>query len=50
LGGYDFARYVHFVAMAAIVGFLLIHVIMAFVVPALRAMIVDGEKHVAHPR
>lgn len=41
LGGYDFARYVHFAAMAAIVGFLLIHVIMAFVVPkSLRAMII----------
>jgi thiosulfate reductase cytochrome b subunit len=40
-GGYDFARYVHFAAMAAIVGFLLIHVVMAFVVPkSLRAMIV----------
>jgi thiosulfate reductase cytochrome b subunit len=40
-GGYDFARYVHFAAMAAIVGFLLIHVIMAFVVPkSLRAMII----------
>jgi thiosulfate reductase cytochrome b subunit len=41
LGGYDFARYVHFTAMAAIVGFLLIHVIMAFAVPkSLRAMII----------
>jgi len=41
LGGYDFARYVHFSAMAAIVGFLLIHVIMAFLVPkSLRAMII----------
>ena len=40
-GGYDVARYVHFVAMSAIVGFLLIHVIMAFVVPkSLRAMII----------
>jgi thiosulfate reductase cytochrome b subunit len=40
-GGYDFARYVHFAAMAAIVGFLLIHLIMAFVVPkSLRAMII----------
>src|SRR5207302_2133525 len=38
-GGYDTARYVHFFAMASIVGFLLIHVIMAFVVPkSLRAM------------
>src|SRR5437867_8267626 len=41
LGGYDWARYVHFFAMAAIVGFLLIHVVMAFVVPkSLRAMII----------
>ena len=39
-GGYDTARYVHFVAMATIVGFLLIHVIMAVLVPrSLRAMI-----------
>src|SRR3989304_1371062 len=28
-GGYDFARYVHFFAMAAIVGFLSIHIVMA---------------------
>ena len=39
-GGYDAARYVHFLAMAAIVGFIVIHVVMAFVVPkSLRAMI-----------
>ena len=39
-GGFDAARYVHFFAMAAIVGFLVIHVVMAFVVPkSLRAMI-----------
>jgi thiosulfate reductase cytochrome b subunit len=39
-GGYDAARYVHFFAMATIVGFLIVHVVMAFVVPkALRAMI-----------
>ncbi len=39
-GGYDFARYVHFTAMATIVGFVIIHVIMAFVVPkSLRAMV-----------
>jgi thiosulfate reductase cytochrome b subunit len=39
-GGFDAARYVHFLAMAAIVGFLLIHVIMAVLVPrSLRAMI-----------
>jgi thiosulfate reductase cytochrome b subunit len=40
-GGYEAARYVHFVAMTAIAGFVLVHVIMAFVVPkSLRAMIV----------
>jgi thiosulfate reductase cytochrome b subunit len=40
-GGYDLARYVHFFAMAAIVGFSVIHVVMAFLVPkALRAIIV----------
>jgi thiosulfate reductase cytochrome b subunit len=39
-GGYDAARYVHFFAMAAIVGFLVVHVIMAVLVPkSLRAMI-----------
>jgi thiosulfate reductase cytochrome b subunit len=39
-GGYDAARYVHFLAMAATVGFIVIHVVMAFVVPkSLRAMI-----------
>ncbi len=40
-GGYDAARYVHFFAMAAIVGFVVIHVIMAVLVPkSLRAMII----------
>jgi thiosulfate reductase cytochrome b subunit len=39
-GGYDAARYVHFAAMAAIAGFVAIHVVMAFVVPkSLRAMV-----------
>ena len=39
-GGYDAARYVHFFAMAAIVGFLAVHVIMSLLVPkSLRAMI-----------
>ncbi len=39
-GGYDAARYVHFFAMAAIAGFVAIHVVMAFIVPkSLRAMI-----------
>jgi len=39
-GGYDAARYVHFFCMAAIVGFLVIHVMLALLVPkSLRAMI-----------
>jgi thiosulfate reductase cytochrome b subunit len=39
-GGYDVARYVHFFAMAAIVGFLVVHVALALIVPkSLRAMI-----------
>jgi thiosulfate reductase cytochrome b subunit len=40
-GGYDLARYVHFFAMASIVGFLTVHVALALIVPkSLRAMIV----------
>ena len=40
-GGYDFARYVHFFAMASIVGFLTVHVALALLVPkSLRAMII----------
>jgi thiosulfate reductase cytochrome b subunit len=39
-GGYEAARYVHFFAMAAIVGFLVIHVVLAVIVPkSLRAII-----------
>ena len=40
-GGYDVARYVHFFCMAAIVGFLVVHVALALLVPkSLRAMII----------
>ncbi|WP_322515024.1 cytochrome b/b6 domain-containing protein [Rhodopseudomonas palustris] len=40
-GGYDTARYVHFFAMAAIVAFLVVHVVLALLVPkSLRAMII----------
>ena len=40
-GGYNAARYVHFFAMTAIVGFLLVHVALAILVPkSLRAMII----------
>ncbi len=39
-GDYEGARYVHFFAMAAIVGFLAIHIVMALLVPkSLRTMI-----------
>jgi thiosulfate reductase cytochrome b subunit len=39
-GGYNAARYVHFFAMAAIVGFVVVHIVMALLVPkSLRAMI-----------
>ena len=40
-GGYDVARYVHFICMSAIVAFLVVHVALAVLVPkSLRAMIV----------
>ena len=39
-GGYDTARYVHFFCMAAIVAFLVVHVLLALIVPkSLRAMV-----------
>ena len=39
-GGYDFALYVHFFAMSTFVGFLVVHVLLALLVPrSLRAMI-----------
>lgn len=39
-GGYDAARCVHFLAMAAIVGFLVVHVALALLVPkSLRSMV-----------
>src|ERR1700688_2781499 len=40
-GGYDVARYVHFFCMAAIVAFLVVHVVLALLMPkTLRAMII----------
>src|ERR1700680_5149328 len=42
-GGYDIARYVHFICMSAIVAFLIVHVALAVLVPkSLRAMIIGG--------
>ncbi len=40
-GGFDAARYVHFFCMAAIVGFMVVHIALALIVPkSLRAMII----------
>jgi thiosulfate reductase cytochrome b subunit len=40
-GGYDTARYVHFFAMSSIVAFLIVHIVLAVLVPkTLRAMII----------
>ena len=40
-GGYDAARYVHFICMALIVAFIVVHVALALLVPkSLRAMII----------
>jgi thiosulfate reductase cytochrome b subunit len=40
-GGYDAARYVHFFCMASIVGFLVVHVLLAVIVPkSIRAMVI----------
>ena len=40
-GGYDIARYVHFICMALIVAFMVVHVLLALLVPkSLRAMII----------
>jgi thiosulfate reductase cytochrome b subunit len=40
-GGYDIARYVHFVCMSLIVAFLVVHMLLALLVPkSLRAMII----------
>jgi len=42
-GGYDAARYVHFFAMVAIVGFLVIHIVLAIAVPRSLRAIVAGR-------
>ena len=53
-GGYEAARYVHFFAMAVIVGFLVVHVVMALLVPkSLRAIITGRMRrlsNVPHPK
>ena len=42
-GGYEASRYVHFFAMAAIVGFLAVHVVLSIVVPKSLRAIVTGR-------
>ena len=45
LGGYEAARHVHFVAMALLVGFVAVHLLMVAVVPkTLWAMIVGRKE------
>ena len=42
-GGYDAARYVHFFAMVAIVGFLVVHVALALIVPKSLGAMITGR-------
>jgi thiosulfate reductase cytochrome b subunit len=47
-GGYEAARVVHFLGMAAIVGFLVIHVALTILVPKTLVAMVTGEASEAH--
>jgi thiosulfate reductase cytochrome b subunit len=50
-GGYEFARVVHFFGMAAIVGFLVVHLALTALVPkTLVAMVVGRASETPHPR
>jgi thiosulfate reductase cytochrome b subunit len=50
-GGYEFARVVHFFGMAAIVGFLVVHLALTALVPkTLVAMVVGRAAETPHPR
>ena len=50
-GGYEFARVVHFFGMAAIVGFLVVHLSLTALVPkTLVAMVVGRASDTPHPR
>jgi thiosulfate reductase cytochrome b subunit len=45
LGGFQYARYIHFAGMTVIVGFLLVHVVLAVLVPqTIRAMVFGGPR------
>ena len=43
MGGYEAARYVHFFTMAALVGFVVIHVVMALLVPSSLLRMIRGR-------
>ena len=48
-GGYDFARRVHFAAMAGVVGFVVVHLALVILVPrTLPSMITGRARRVAH--
>jgi thiosulfate reductase cytochrome b subunit len=50
-GGYEFARVVHFFGMAAIVGFLVVHLALTALVPkTLVAMVLGSVSDTPHPR
>ena len=50
-GGYEFARVVHFFGMAAIVGFLVVHLALTALVPkTLVAMVLGRASDTPHPR
>ena len=51
LGGYDTARIVHFLAMAGIVGFVMVHLALVLLVPkTLPTMIIGRKIHLGHNR
>jgi thiosulfate reductase cytochrome b subunit len=43
LGGYDTARYIHFFAMSAMVGFVMVHISMALLVPRTLLAMIRGR-------
>ncbi|MBB2156788.1 cytochrome b/b6 domain-containing protein [Gluconacetobacter diazotrophicus] len=47
-GGYDIARRIHFTMMALIVGFLVVHVVLALIVPSTLFGMVFGRRPVPH--
>jgi thiosulfate reductase cytochrome b subunit len=54
-GGYEFARVVHFLGMAAIVGFIIVHVSLALLVPSTLVAMILGRgprraRHLGEPR